>query len=422
MSCAYCPLPIRDSDVYWELKCGKHLAHGNHGTTRCRICAGGGGGGGGTPVKEQANISAPVSATVPLSSAQPSAIPDPARDARARRLANNAARRTEPLKPYEPSVGWVESMIKVAGRVAEASIPDDESSDPEVLLDAGVPLKTLVQKHGFDITELINDHGITIAHFFRNGYTIGEMCEAFGSRMNPAEGMSVLYYLGMTDQFLTDMPSQCQLPVMRAKLGLTVDGLIKHLDYKFVPGRWTLPQMLEVGLTMPVVMKQGMRTKEEWTQLRETARNTSDLLQFGVTPLLEAQLVQPMAPVPSPALAPVQSGPAYSTRGAAAQSMTPVQSGPASGHIYGPIIPKQWPPPGISVPVSTVVPATKVSTYSWGSRMPADVMPGPAAVPMSVQQPSAPRVDTTPKLVNRPALVILPQHQANQTVKYALKG
>ena len=89
---------------------------------------------------------------------------------------------------------------------------------------------------------------------------------------------------------------------MKAKLGLTVDTLINRLDYKFVPGRWTIPQMIEVGLTMPVVMRQGMRTTEEWAQLRATARTTSDLLQFGATPLLEAQLIHPTLGKPIPLL------------------------------------------------------------------------------------------------------------------------
>jgi len=206
MSCAYCALPIKDTDVYWELQCKKHLSHSTHGTTRCHIC---------TRV-EAAAIGSYVPTATPAPAAPQKVVSIPERDARARRLANNAARRTEPLRPYQPSAvtGFFGGVLKIAGRMAEASIPDDESSDPEVLLalKPKLPLTTLVQKHGFDITELINDHEITISDFFKNGYTIGEMCEAFHSRMNPTEGMDVLYYLGMTDQFLSDMPQFSQVP------------------------------------------------------------------------------------------------------------------------------------------------------------------------------------------------------------------
>lgn len=412
MSCAYCTLAIKDSDVYWELKCKKHLAHGSHGTTRCHIC---------TPIAGDAiqdTASVTNSPAVVPQSTQPHGyiVPWHEQQARLRRLENNAARRTESLKPEEPSAitSFFTGLLQVAGRVAEASEPEDESGNPEVLVDAKVPLKTLVQKHGFDITELIKDHQFTIAHFFRNGYTIGEMADAFSSRMNPTEGMDVLYYLGMTDQFLSDLPQLSQVPIMKAKLGLTVDTLISRLDYKFVPGRWTIPQMIEVGLTMPVVMRQGMRTTEEWAQLRATARNTSDLLQFGETPLLVAQLVRPT--VSEPAVE------------------TVAQPAPQSGLIYGPIIPKQWPPPGMTVvssgktpPATGVVPVsvTKVNTYAWSSKLPADVFATtpPATVDLvssSVVQPT--RVDTTPKLVDRPApLLILPHHRPAQSAPYSLK-
>lgn len=191
---------------------------------------------------------------------------------------------------------------------------------------------------------------------------------------------------------------------MKAKLGLTVDTLISRLEYKFVPGRWTIPQMIEVGLTMPVVMQHGMQTTDEWAELKATARNTSDLLQFGFTPLLESQLVHPMAHEPTATPPPTPS----------------TGMSPSNAPIYGPIIPKQWPPPGIAVPVvaSSLPSSARVANYSWGSKLPPDVMAQPTA---PVHQMVAPRVDTTPKLVDRPTLLLLPQHQTNQTVKYALK-
>ena len=418
MSCVYCPHAIKNTDVFWELKCGKHLAHGTHGTTTCKVCSRVEAPVVASPMPVQADVHMDQPSGMPADEPQGAPVSKAELDARARRLANNMVRRAEPLKPYEPSLiaGWMGSILRVAGRVAEASLPDDESGDPLALLAASVPLQTMVRKHGFDITELINDHGVTIADFFRNGYTIGEMCDAFGSRMNASEGMRVLYYLGMTDEYLTAMPQQSQVDVMKVRLGFNVESLIRDLDFKFMPGRWTLPQMLDVGLTMPVVMQQGMRTTDEWSELRATARNQSDLVRFGVTPHLEAQLVQPYVP------------PQVST-----------QAFPTAVPVSAPIrIPSATPQ---RIPSSGSKP---LQTYSWGSKLPAEVtnptyadilppvpihnampivvVPAVIAPPKALLLPGqAPRHDTTPKLVDRKPLSLLPQHQTSQSVKYALK-
>jgi|WetSurMetagenome_2_1015567.scaffolds.fasta_scaffold00184_29 hypothetical protein len=423
MTCVYCPHEIKNGDMFWDLRCGKHMAHASHDTTRCLVC---------TPMTGAAVTTQPVGqpAAVATSAAvTPSSvnIGRAEQEARARRLANNAVRRSEPLKPYEASAStvgsWFGSILSVAARVAEASVPDDESSNPTVLLDAGVPLKVLVSKHGWDITELINDPpGVTIGDFFRNRYTIGEMCEAFSSRMNPAEGMAVLYALGMTDEFLTAMPKQSQVSIMRAKLGLNPETLVKYLEYKFVPGRWTIPQMLEVGLTMPMVMELGLRTAEDWAQLRETARTTSELQQFGVTPFLEAQMIRPVmqtALTSTEQYVPPSGFP------------TPILNAaqPQTAPAYVPIMPVQWPPSS-----STTVPSTHKAapTNKWGSRLPLDVMTPTPVVPVVQHLPPVPiqtewntRPDMTPKLVDRtaapPPLFLLPQHQTSKPVKYALK-
>ena len=185
--------------------------------------------------------------------------------------------------------GYIGSLIewgvKTAASLAESGVPDDESSNPYKLLKAGVPLTTLVHKHGFDITELINDHRVTIRDFFTNGYTMSDMCTAF-SRMNRDEGMDVVWVLGMTDAYLTQCPSLSQVDVMKSQLGFTPQHLIDKLGYQFVPGAWTMPQMIDAGLTMEIVKRQGMRTIQEFQQLASTARGTEDLIRFGVTQAL----------------------------------------------------------------------------------------------------------------------------------------
>jgi hypothetical protein len=469
MTCVYCPHPIKNSEVYWELKCGRHMAHGSHGTTVCRVCTRTEAtaaaaavdavyDSGETPTLHQRledlkqGQQEPVGRAPASSSA--SIVPAHEQAARDRRIANNVARRSEPLRPYEPSLieGWFGSLLGVAGRVEEASLPDEESGDPVALLNAGVPLATLVRKHGFDITELINDPpAVTIADFYRNGYTMGEMCDAFASRMNTTEGMRVLYFLGMTDEYISARPHQSQVAVMKERLGFNVESLIRDLDYRFVPGRWTLPQMVEVGLTMPVVMRMGMRTWDEWLELRATAETMDDLDQFGATPQLEAKLIQsppsssssttgtsasPPLSAPAPVYTPAPvAGPPASVP---VPSPSPPGLSSPNAPMYGHIVAKNWPVPqpppqsqSVSASSSSSSTAKGTPSYSWGSRLPAEVVSfstaTAAAQPTSsVATVSRPRVDTTPKLVDRVPLVLPPlsQHgsgQATQKPKYALK-
>jgi len=361
---------------------------------------------------------------------------------RSRRLAQNAARRTEPLKPYEPShavEGWAVSLLRVFGRVGEASHPDDESEDPVALLDAHVPLQTMVRKHGFDITELINDPpGVTIADFFRNGYTIGEMCDAFSSRMNPTEGMRVLYFLGMTDEFISARPDQAQVHIMKSRMGFNTDSLLHDLDYRFVPGRWTLPQMLEVGLTMPVVMAKGMQTRDEWIQLQGTRANDADLIRFGVTPELEAQLARTHVPETAaivasetaPTVVVTQPKTVSQPRVTTVADPTAIlQATPAVMHGQTVLLPVQKSSAGatfIPTPLGTTTPKT-VLLPAWTPQQPSSnkstppaPAPAPVAAPLVLPPP---RVDTTPKLVDRSVLPILSQHQTTQQQrgKYALK-
>ncbi len=321
MSCAYCAKPIKNTEFCLKLRCGQHLAHGTHNTTICSICPGpattaaAAVGSVAAAVVPSTAVAATATATAPVAVVAPKFVSGEEQRARARRIADAPKRRKEPFKPYEPSffAGVVANLLQVAGRVGEASIPDDESSDPFALLEARVPLKTLVTKHGFDITELINDHGVTIADIFRTChpedrmYTMSEMCDAFGSRMNRDEGMRVLYYLGMTDRYLTERPEQSQVDVMREKLGFSLQSLVSDLGYHFEPGVWTLGQMVDMGMTMDWVMKQGMRTWDEWDELRQTARNANDITRFAVTPALTALLLR----FDQPSLPPVDAAPLY---------------------------------------------------------------------------------------------------------------
>lgn len=282
MSCVVCNNKIADAHAFLEMRCGMHLAHSFHQIVRCPHpnCATAAA----TPVKGQ---------VLPTASRQPPA----ARDEIALRRALSAERAKEPLCPpqIESSTGMklVSGFMRTVTRLSETFKPDSESSDPFTLLAARVPLVDIRDKHGMDITEMINDYGVTINDFFKHGYALGDMCDAFSSRMNTQEGMDVLYFLGIGSEHFRVCPELVQPQVIRTKLGYVPQHLLQ-LGFQFDSNfRWTIPEMVRVGLTMPILMEAGLTLAADWAQIKATATLPGQLTEFGVTRALEAQLVAP---------------------------------------------------------------------------------------------------------------------------------
>lgn len=205
------------------------------------------------------------------------------------------ARYNEPLKPLSMRQSAVAaacaSVLNTIGSLVDRNKPDSKSRDPRVLLDQRIPLTKLVKEHGFHITELINDHGITINDFFERGYTMSHLCDAFSARLNHKDGLAVLYALGISVDHFTMVPQYVQETVMRERLGYDPSWLLKF-GYRFEPNKHTLAQLVGLGLTMPMVMDAGMRTKSQWEYLKRTSGATrNDVAKFGCTPQLEAELL-----------------------------------------------------------------------------------------------------------------------------------
>jgi hypothetical protein len=178
MSCVFCKKPIDDTQAFLELSCGKHLGHSHHGSLKC---------------VDYACVAISSHVLPEAVAAAAAAAPQVTMRSDAELRAISAARVGEPLNP--PSSGGLRKLaggvMRYVSKLIDSNKPDKEASgDPFTLLQARIPLRDLVGKHGYDITELINDHGVTVNDFFRSGYTLGEMCDAFSSRMNPREGKS----------------------------------------------------------------------------------------------------------------------------------------------------------------------------------------------------------------------------------------
>lgn len=291
MSCGICKKGLLDTDIQIELDCGKHLAHAVHDSFDCAECT------------------ATGATTRPIASkAEPSAVE--------RRKQLSAARIGEPLGTNRhsggggaaaPSTGSL-ILSSVSAAFSKHLVPifsrtgaPVESLPPRELLANKVPLADLVNKYGYDITELINDHELTINDFFEHEYTVGEMIDAFSSRMNAKEGLDVLSALGIQAEHFRCVPELVMADLMRKKIGYKPSDLVDrfHFQYKspvtHPEEAWTLQEMIDAGLTFEDVMRAGMQCEVQWNELKQTA---APLVlprlekQFGITPeLVKNQLI-----------------------------------------------------------------------------------------------------------------------------------
>lgn len=297
MSCVICRKDILDSEAMFEMTCGKHLAHASHNSVKCTSaeCGGGsssndgGGGGGGKAVTGESEETRRRKARMPMRVNEPL-------NPRAAASAGDASGRGSEGSSLRK---WIGSMLaSVAGIKASTSgvAPHEMGDDPFVLIRSRVPLKeVLVEKHGYDITELINDHGVTINDFFGNGYTMAEMCDAFSSRMNKQDGLNVLTGLGMHEGHFRSVPEMAQLNIVQKVLGYKPKDMIERFGYVYrspvTEGGWTLPELLMVGLKLPDVMRAGLRFDVQWNELKSTAATQQQWEQFGETPEIVASLL-----------------------------------------------------------------------------------------------------------------------------------
>lgn len=271
MSCGICKKGLLDTDIQIELECGKHLAHSVHNSFDCLECSPPGktidgavlGGGGGK--------------------ADSSAIE--------RRKQLSAQRVGEPLvggggggrQPVEQSssssilssvtTAFSKHVVPLFSRTGAPL----ESLPPRELLAKKVPLADLVSRYGYDITELINDHQLTINDFFEHEYTIGEMIDAFSSRMNAREGLDVLSALGIQAEHFRCVPDLVMADVMKKRIGYKPSDLVDrfHFQYKSPVTQpeeaWTLQEMVNAGLTFEDVRRAGMQCEVQWNELKQTA-------------------------------------------------------------------------------------------------------------------------------------------------------
>lgn len=293
MSCALCDKPISNSDAYFELKCGLHLGHSHHGTLKCATCD-----------KPAPDVHPPPPAQA-VKGPMPVIVASRSTERYDRMLKRE---QTEPLAPVQAKRGYASSFI--GGLLSKVSVlmasggPVEDSSDPFVLLGARVPLKeVMVGRHAIGITELINDHGVTINDFFCNGYSIGDMCEAFPARMTRENGLDVLGNLGMHEEHFRRLPELAQIGIARDKLGYSPSDMVRRfgLEYKSpkTEDGWTLAELVRVGMDMPLIMEAGLKHRHEWEELKQTG-TAQEVALFKATPALVSSLVIAVVHPPLP--------------------------------------------------------------------------------------------------------------------------
>jgi hypothetical protein len=114
--------------------------------------------------------------------------------------------------------------------------------------------------------------------------------------------MDVLYYLGVAAEHIRALPQYMPVEMMREKLGYKPE-MLETLGFRYDGSEsarmWTLPDMVRVGLNMPLVMKAGLCDRASWERLKATAQSPIQLLAFGATPDMEA-ILDVVAPAPAP--------------------------------------------------------------------------------------------------------------------------
>jgi hypothetical protein len=179
-------------------------------------------------------------------------------------------------------------MLTSISKIISNGKPPFESNDPFVLLEARAPLKeVVVDTHGIGITEMINDWGVTINTFFDNGYTLEDMCDAFGDRLNDKEGIDVLCALGMHQDHFRRLPEYAQVGIAQSRLGYVPMDMVKRFGYVYhsplTEDGWTLPELASVGITFPIAVQGGLQHQTQWEELKQTATDQRQIIQFGAT-------------------------------------------------------------------------------------------------------------------------------------------
>ena len=290
MSCAVCNDPILNHQSFFELTCGRHSAHSIHDTIDCSICNG-------KPVYD------PVRGAV---------VSDKNRDSEAtlHRKANQARRLGEPLNPRAIVMAnqsgvarFIGAVLSGIAHVKSAASGESPSAiydrDPFAILKAKESLKdVMVARCGYDITELINDHGVTINDFFAHGYTMSQLCEAFHTRMNKESGLDVLSNLGLQAEHFRACPAQTQIGAIQHYLGYEPRrDLVDRFGYRYYENdAWTIPQLVGVGLTMQDLVDTGLTLKSQWEKLVDTATSPEQVVkEFKATAaLLDGLKVDPV--------------------------------------------------------------------------------------------------------------------------------
>lgn len=286
MSCGVCKKPVLDTDMQLELDCKRHVAHAHHESFDCIECA------------------TQIGASVTASGKGDVSVID-------RRKQLSAARIEEPLGANRQDSARLQessssSTLKnvfskyVVPLFARTGAPV-ESLPPRELLAQKIPLADVVGKYGYDITELINDHELDINDFFEHGYTVGEMMDAFSSRMNQKDGLNVLSALGIQAEHFRCVPDLVMADAMKKKIGYKPSDLVDrfHFQYKspvtHPDEAWTLQEMIDAGLTFEDVRRAGLQCEVQWKELKQTVAPLSLSRlekQFGITPeLVQLHLV-----------------------------------------------------------------------------------------------------------------------------------
>jgi hypothetical protein len=156
-----------------------------------------------------------------------------------------------------PSTGIFSRLQRLASKVSRDNV--ETSDNPFFLVKNHYPVDMFLSKKKMGLPILVNEHGVSIKDFVSAKYTFKELLGF--PEIDCARGLDTLIGMGLDHTVLYDHRRQLPFEELRAKYGLTSQGIIDLLGYQFcVPndGGWPAKYLIKFGFNMDQLMTCGL--------------------------------------------------------------------------------------------------------------------------------------------------------------------
>lgn len=212
------------------------------------------------------------------------------------------------------SPGYVGSALRKVSSLVKTTSAAPPEKTPLDLLNARVPVQTIMKKHGVGLYHMLRD-GITIEDFARNNYTWKDLMhfEDIGESAPPERSMEALYSgLRVNANHFRDYPSLLPIAEVKKRTDIESSHLCTHFGLSFPQNikknnlveyeslrcydddRWSAKDCSRLGMNIDDLIDIGLRTTQQYEDLLVgcSEKQVRDLEQkLSVTPAHMESLV-----------------------------------------------------------------------------------------------------------------------------------